>query len=114
MDQERRFGRREAVEIRARLLTEGGRAIEVVVRDLSFSGCRIEKPDYAQVPDTFTLSYIGIDKPDVDVAVVWRRGNEIGARFLSTEESHTPRRAPVVEVQKLSISDLRKIAGRAG
>ena len=114
MDQERRFGRREAVEIRARLLTEAGRPVEVLVRDLSFSGCKLEKPDYAQVPDTFTLSYVGIDKPDVDVAVVWRRGNEIGARFLTTEESHAPKRTPAVEVQKLSISDLRKIAGRAG
>ena len=114
MEQERRFGRRESVERRARIATENGRAVEVLVRDLSFSGCRIEKPDYAQIPDSFTLSYVEIDKPDVEAVVVWRRSNEVGARFLKVEGADTPKRAPVTEVQKLSLSDLRKIAGRAG
>ena len=115
MEQERRFGRRESVELRARIATENGRTVEVIVRDLSFSGCRIEKPDYAQIPDNFTLTYVEIDKPEIEAVVVWRRSNEVGARFLKIEGAEdTPKRAAVAEVQKLSISDLRKIAGRAG
>lgn len=103
------------MELRARIAIDNGRTVEVIVRDLSFSGCRVEKPDYAQIPDSFTLTYVEIDKPDIEAAVVWRRGNEIGARFLKVEGAEdAPKRTAVAEVQKLSLSDLRKIAGRAG
>ena len=91
-----------------------GRQIELIVRELSFSGCRIEKPDYAQLPDRFTLSYVGLDKPDAEVAVLWRQGLEVGVQFLTrSDEFATPKRAPAAAPQKLSIGALRKLSGRA-
>lgn len=115
MDQERRFGKREAVHLRARINTEAGRSVDVTVRDLSFSGCRIEKPGHVQVPKRFILSFPDKERPDTEVEVVWNRGNEVGTRFLTIDDTGVPaKRTPEAEVQKLSLGELRKIAGRAG
>ena len=111
MEQERRFGRREAVQLRARIATPG-RTVEVMVCDLSFSGCRIEKPENVQIPQRFTLCFVDLDRADVQAEVVWQRGGEVGARFLTTEDAGVPKRTPE-GVQKLSLGELRKIAGRA-
>ncbi len=114
MEQERRFGRREAVELRARINTSAGRTLEVTVRDLSFSGCRIEKPEHAELPRRFTLCFVDLDRADAEAEVVWQRGGEAGARFLMADDANVPaRRAPEAGVQKLSLGELRKIAARA-
>lgn len=113
MEQERRFGRREAVQLRARIDTAGGRTIEVTVRDLSFSGCRIEKPENVQIPQRFTLCFVDLARADAEAEIVWQRGGEAGARFLTADDTGVPKRAPEAGVQKLSLGELRKIAGRA-
>lgn len=114
MEQERRFGRREAVQLRARISTPAGRTLEVVVRDLSFSGCRIEKPENVQIPQRFTLCFVDLERADVEAEVVWQRGGEAGVRFLVAQDTGVPsKRSPEAGVQKLSLGELRKIAGRA-
>lgn len=113
MEQERRFGKREVVQLRARIATPG-RAIEVMVRDVSFSGCRIEKPENVQIPQRFTLCFVDLARTDAEAEIVWQRGGEAGARFLTADDTGVPKRAPEAGVQKLSLGELRKIVGRAG
>lgn len=112
MEHERRFGKREAVLIRARVRTPAGRAIDVVVQDLSERGCRIEKPEYEMIPQCFALKFPD-GRPDRQAEIVWRIGNSVGAKFadVATEAAPAHRAAP--EIQKLSLGDLRRLAGRA-
>lgn len=113
MERERRFGKREVVQLRARIATPG-RAIEVMVRDLSFSGCRLEKPENVQIPQRFTLCFADLARADAEAEIVWQRGGEAGARFLTADTADAPKRGPETGVQKLSLGELRKIAGRTG
>lgn len=113
MEHERRFGRREAVLLRARVRTPAGRSVEVVLQDLSARGCRFEKPDYEMIPHRFILKFHD-GRPDIQAEVAWQIDNSVGAKFVeaSREFATVPRAAP--EVQKVSLSDLRRIAGRTG
>lgn len=114
MEQDRRFGKREPVLMRARVRTPAGRSIDVVVQDLSERGCRIEKPEYEMVPERFTLRF-GDGRPDMQADIVWQIGNSIGAKFVAAAAvDAAPVRRTAPEVQKLSLGDLRKIAARAG
>lgn len=112
MEQERRFGKREKVRIHARVRTPAGRSIDVVVHDLSDGGCRIEKPEYEMIPQRFILKFSD-GRPDQQAEVVWQKGNVIGAEFAEAATTALPAHRLTPEVQKLSLGDLRRIAGRA-
>ncbi|HPG03913.1 MAG TPA: PilZ domain-containing protein [Beijerinckiaceae bacterium] len=112
MEQERRFGKRESVRMRARLRTPAGRSYDVLVQDISDGGCRIEKPEYEMAPERFTLRFSD-GRPDRQAEVVWQKGNLIGAEFADVAATAMPVHRMSPEVHKMSLGDLRRIAGRA-
>ena len=113
MEHERRFGRREAVQLRARIRTPAGRLVEVVLQDLSARGCSFEKPDYEMIPHRFILKFPD-GRPDIQAEVVWQVDNSVGAKFLEASEEFVLDQRAAPEIHKVSLSDLRRIAGRAG
>lgn len=83
-------------------------SIEVVVRDFSESGVRLKLKENDLLPDRFTL-YIELDGILVDCEAVWRRGLEIGARFVSEIANTAPLRCQTVSpIRKRRISILKK------
>lgn len=113
MERERRFGTRETVLIRARVRTPAGRSIDVVVQDLSERGCRIEKPEYEMIPQRFTLRFPD-GRPEMQADIVWQIDNSIGAKFVVDAVEPAPVPRPRPDVQRLSLTDLRRLAGRGG
>ncbi|MCB1542135.1 MAG: PilZ domain-containing protein [Rhodoblastus sp.] len=113
MEHERRFGRREAVQLRARVRTPAGRSVEVVLQDLSPRGCRFEKPEYEMIPDRFILKFHD-GRPDMQAEVVWQIDNSVGAKFVEASKEFAPVQRAAPQIHKVSLSDLRRIAGRAG
>ncbi len=59
--------------------------MDVIVRDFSENGTRIKLKENDFLPDHFNL-FIEIDGVRVDCEAVWRRGREIGAKFVSEIE----------------------------
>ena len=113
MESERRFGKREPVEMRAQILGETGRPIDVVVRDYSHHGCRLEFNGHTQTPRQFTLKYVDSGLPDARVEVAWQRGADMGVRFLLADDKRSSK--PVEsDAKKLSVSELRAIVRRTG
>lgn len=69
-----------------------GRAssVNVVVRDLSDDGCRVKAEASAWLPDRFEL-VLGAGAVIEQAVVVWRRGGEMGVRFLKEGDADDPR-----------------------
>ena len=67
-------------------VTYAGNAIsvDVVVRDLSITGARIEALQDLPLPDTFHLRFN--DGRRADCAVVWPAGDQVGVRFFKPIE----------------------------
>jgi hypothetical protein len=65
------------------------------VRDMSESGARLLTEGSVDAPDTFVLK-IETDGLDADCEVVWRRGREIGVRFLASRRLEK-RRVQIVD-----------------
>lgn len=65
------------------------------VRDISQTGARLEAAA-ASVPDTFQL-IIELDGIEADCAVVWRRVNLVGIKFLSEPRHSGPKRLQVLQ-----------------
>ncbi len=66
-------------------------SLEVVLRDLSETGVKLKLNADDPLPDHFTL-FVQLDGILVDCEVVWRRGLEIGARFVSEIKQSKPTR----------------------
>jgi hypothetical protein len=66
--------------------------IECTVRDISASGARIQSNGTLNIPDTFEL-IIEIDGIEADCQVVWRKGHDIGVRFVGAPRRSTPKRS---------------------
>ncbi len=75
-----------------------GVAMDVVVRDISSQGVRIKLGAHDPLPDLFTLA-IDLDGIVVECEVVWRRGLEIGAKFISE-----PRKTISMRIQNVQQS----------
>lgn len=73
-------------------------SMPVVLRDMSETGAKIKLTSPDPLPDHFTL-FVELDGITVDCQVVWRRGREVGARFISEIRHSAPLR-----VQKLQPS----------
>ena len=69
--------------------------VACTVRDISATGVRLRVDGSLAIPDTFEL-IIAVDGLEADCEVVWRRGNELGARFLGAPRSVGAKRAQVV------------------
>jgi hypothetical protein len=55
--------------------------VACTVRDVSATGARLRTESSLNIPDTFEL-IIDVDGLEANCEVVWRKGNEVGARFL--------------------------------
>ena len=64
----------------------GAISIGVTVRDFSENGARVKLKENDFLPDHFNL-FIEIDGVRVDCEAVWRRGLEVGAKFVSEVEN---------------------------
>ncbi|MEQ1717044.1 MAG: PilZ domain-containing protein [Hyphomicrobium sp.] len=66
------------------------------VRDMSQSGARLTVTGSISAPDTFEL-LIELDGMEVPCEVVWRRGMELGVRFVSQPQIVAKKRDQVVD-----------------
>lgn len=65
------------------------------VRDVSATGARLRVDSSLTIPDTFEL-IIEVDGLEANCQVVWRNGNELGARFLGAPRIVAAKRVQVV------------------
>ena len=73
--------------------------IPCIVRDISATGARIRSDGTLTIPDSFEL-IIDLDGTEADCEVVWRKGIEIGVRFLGVPRRTTPKRRQTLEVSE--------------
>jgi hypothetical protein len=68
----------------ATLLFGAGQSLEVVVKNISHNGARVEFFVHAEIPTevVFSASSIGVRRP---ARVVWRRDWAVGLRFLDED-----------------------------
>ena len=65
------------------------------VRDVSASGARLRTESSVNIPDTFEL-IIEVDGLEADCVVVWRKGNEVGAKFLGAPRMVAAKRTQII------------------
>lgn len=70
-------------------------SMEVLLRDMSDTGVKIKLKQNDVLPDNFHL-YIELDGVNVECEAVWRRGLEVGAKFVSEVEVKVPLRSQIV------------------
>ncbi|NJO36077.1 MAG: PilZ domain-containing protein [Rhodospirillales bacterium] len=70
-------------------------SLPCTVRDVSATGARVRVDGSVSAPDTFEL-IIDIDGFEASCQVVWRKGNEIGVRFLGAPRMVAPKRTQVI------------------
>ena len=70
--------------------------IACTVRDVSATGARLRTDGSLQLADTFDL-IIELDGLEASCQVVWRKGNEVGVRFLGAPRIVTARRVQVID-----------------
>lgn len=69
--------------------------VSCTVRDLSDTGARLRSEGSVNIPDTFEL-IIELDGFEADCEVVWRRGSDLGVRFLGAPRKVAPKRDQVI------------------
>lgn len=69
--------------------------VNCVVRDLSGTGARLRVEGSMTVPDTFEL-IIPLDGLEASCQVVWRKGGEVGVKFLAPPRTVAAKRSQVV------------------
>ena len=90
MTDDHRSNERKRVLKGARILFNGhNSSIDVAIRDLSETGCRLKLDSLVAVPDKFDL-LVRMDNQIYPSRVVWRKLNELGVEF--TGECHAPQR----------------------
>jgi hypothetical protein len=112
----RRLGKREQAHLRARIIDSAGRVTDAWIKDISATGVRLETMPYVDIPKRFTLRFHKQGNREDVVDLVWRRGTEIGARFVTNAEPTPPVRTDTgAQVKKVSLEQLRSLArgGRA-
>ena len=88
MTENLRSNERKRVLKGARILFNGhNSSIDVAIRDLSATGCRLKLDSLVPVPEEFDL-LVRMDNQIYPSRVVWRRLNELGVEF--TGERHAP------------------------
>jgi hypothetical protein len=69
--------------------------VACTVRDVSSTGARLRTDSSLSIPDTFEL-IIEVDGLEANCEVVWRRGSEVGARFLGAPRIVAAKRTQVI------------------
>ena len=70
--------------------------IGCTVRDISDTGARLRTNHSVSIPDNFEL-IIETDGLEVDCEVAWRRGNEVGVRFIGGRKVVAPRQVQILQ-----------------
>jgi hypothetical protein len=96
-DDERRYAPRRRV-LKAAVAAFNGRfcTVSCTVRDLSDTGARLRCDGSVNVPDTFEL-IIELDGFEAACEVAWRKGSDLGVRFLGAPKKVAPKRDQVIE-----------------
>jgi len=104
----RRLGLRTPTQSRARVYDSAGRSVEVAIKDLSPTGARLMVASEAAIPRQFVIRF---GEYEARGEVVWRKGPDLGIRFIlpDEEEGRVRPRAPE-PVKKASIDELRTAA----
>lgn len=82
--------------------------LDCTIRDVSDAGARIRLPTSMSLPSSFRV--ILRDGMCQEAETVWRRGQELGVRFLAPVDLHDPTDASVRLLRRL----WAEMAGRAG
>lgn len=82
-------------------------SIPCAVRDISATGARIRSEGSVNIPDTFDL-IIDLDGLEAACEVVWRKGSDIGVRFIGAPRRTTPTRRQAIEMSEPDRSVLRR------
>ena len=101
----RRLGQRTPTQTRARVYDSGGRSVEVTIKDLSPNGARLFVAAETAIPRQFVIRF---GEYEARGEVVWRKGVDVGIRFVlpNEEEGRVRPRAPEPG-KKASIDELR-------
>lgn len=93
--QDNRVQRRRTLKSAVASYNDQSISMEVVLRDMSDTGAKLKLKENDVLPDSFHL-YVELDGINVECEVVWRRGLEIGAKFVSEVEIKAPLRSQTV------------------
>jgi hypothetical protein len=89
--------------------------VNCTVRDISDTGARLRVEGSMTVPDTFEL-LIPLDGLEAPCQVVWRKGGDVGVKFLSAPRIAAPKRAQVISAvvppKAISLRRLPTLPGR--
>ncbi len=104
----RRLGVRTPTQTRARVYDSGGRSVEVSIRDLSPNGARLMVAAETAIPRQFVIRF---GEYEARGEVVWRKGADMGIRFVTPNENEgrVRPRAPDL-AKKPTIEELRTAA----
>jgi PilZ domain len=81
--QDRRQSPRRNLNTTGWIRLDGGFATrECKIVDVSTSGVRLAIPFAGKIPETFTLLFFSKDAQGHRVRVIWRRANQVGAKFI--------------------------------
>ena len=69
--------------------------VACAVRDISATGVRLRVEGSLTIPDTFEL-IVEVDGLEANCQVVWRKGNEVGARFLGAPRMVAAKRTQII------------------
>jgi hypothetical protein len=69
--------------------------IPCLVRDMSSTGARLRIDTSVTAPDTFEL-IIDLDGMEANCQVVWRKGTELGVKFLAAPRTVAAKRVQVI------------------
>ena len=101
----RRLGVRTPTQTRARVYDSGGRSVEVSIRDLSPNGARLMVAAETAIPRQFVIRF---GEYEARGEVVWRKGADMGIRFVAQDENEGRVRPRAPEpAKKPTIEELR-------
>ncbi len=104
----RRLGLRTPTQSRGRVYDSGGRGVEVAIRDLSATGARLLVAAETAIPRQFLIRF---GEYEARGEVVWRKGADVGVRFVQPDENEgRVRPRPPEPTKKPSIDELRTAA----
>ena len=106
----RRLGERTTSRVRGYVLGDGGALTDVYVIDQSITGVRLELPVGVSLTRKFRLKFGDVD---TDAEVIWRKGFQVGVRFVREGEEEGCAKAPPIVIKKMSLSELRGLARKA-
>ncbi|HRY04190.1 MAG TPA: PilZ domain-containing protein [Beijerinckiaceae bacterium] len=104
----RRLGERTPTHSRARVYDSVGRSVEVAIKDISQTGARLQATEETSIPRQFMIRF---GQYEARGEVVWRKGIDVGIRFVlpNEEEGRVRPREPEL-AKKPTIDELRTAA----